>query len=85
MFRGTILSKCKKDGFTVFKNDNINSYIVQKENNNGFKVKINNQVKTVTFLEFPIVLNKVIGYNFEKDNFNIFGAWCDEIKDFGIE
>lgn len=85
MFRGIILSKCKKDGFTVFKNNNINSYVVKKDNDDGFTVKINNEKRTVTFLEFPFFLNKVIGYNFENDAFNVFGAWCDEIKEFGIE
>ena len=85
MFRGIILSKCNKDGFTVFKNDNINSYVVKKENDDNFIVKINNEKRTVSFLEFPMVLNKVIGYDFSNDGFNVFGAWCDDIDEFGVE
>lgn len=84
MYRYAIIDKCRKNGLKVFKNDNINSIIVEKDNKQSFQIKINNEVRTVTFMEFPVVLNKIIGYDFSKDNFNVFGVFINDIKEFEL-
>lgn len=84
MFKSTLLKNFKNNiSFNVIRNDNINAYVVMRKDGLNFDIKINDVTKSVTFLEFPMVLNKVIGYNFSND-FNIFGVFINDIETFNI-